>query len=158
MRSKRAKKRVINPDSLLGNRLVQRLINRVMKSGKKRIAEGHVYKAFEIVKQELKQDPLVVFRQAVENIKPATEVRPRRVGGAAYQVPMAVRGDRRESLAIRWLVQGAQSLSSSDYHTFSEKLAAELINTYRNQGAAVAKKENVQRIAEANKAFAHFRW
>lgn len=158
MRGKRAPKRTIAPDEIYRSRIVARLINRVMRQGKKTIAQKHVYQAFDLVEKETKKNPLEVFQQALENIKPKMEVRPRRVGGASYQVPMPVKGDRRESLAIRWLIQAAQSRSNKEYHHFYQKLAAELMDAANKQGGAVAKRQEVHKIAEANKAFAHFRW
>jgi len=152
------KKRILPLDLIYQSRLVSRLINRVMKDGKKSVAQKQVYQAFELIKEKTKQHPLEVFTKALENVKPKMEVRPRRIGGAAYQVPMPVRGDRRESLAIRWLVLYARQRSNSEYHHFYEKLAAEILDAAQNQGGAVKKKEEVHRMAEANKAFAHFRW
>lgn len=158
-RSGRVKKRLLPPDSIYSSRLVGRLINGVMKDGKKQVASKLVYKALETIKTKMKtEDPISFLRQAVENIKPSMEVRSRRVGGAAYQVPIPVRGDRRESLAIRWLVLAARARPNSQYHTFDEKLVAELMDAYKREGEAVRKKENIHRMAEANKAFAHFRW
>lgn len=135
-----------------------RLINRVVQRGKKAIAQRHVYKAFEMIKNKTKKEPLEIFHQAVENVKPSMEVRPRRVGGASYQVPIPVKGDRRESLAVRWLILAAQARPNREYHTFTEKLAAELIDAADNTGGAVKKREDIHRMAEANRAFAHFRW
>ncbi len=135
-----------------------KLVNRTMRSGKKTAAQKQVYRALEIIKEKAGQEPLGIFTQALENIKPQMEVRPRRIGGAAYQVPMQVRGSRKESLAIRWLIQAAQSRSNKEYHTFAEKLAAEILDAANNTGNAIKKRENVHRMAEANKAFAHFRW
>jgi len=152
------KKRILSPDPIYQSRLVTRLINRVMKDGKKTIAQKQVYQAFELIKEKTQKHPLEIFTKALENVKPTMEVRPRRVGGAAYQVPMPVRGDRRESLAIRWLIQFARQRPSSEYHHFYEKLAAEILDALENQGGAVKKKQDVHRMAEANKAFAHFRW
>jgi len=152
------KKRLLPLDPVYQNRLVTRLVNRVMRSGKKTVAQKQVYGAFKMIEEKQKQDPLVVLRQAAENVKPKTEVRSRRVGGAAYQVPMAVKGDRQESLAIRWLVQEANKRPNSQYHTFAEKLYAELWDAYNNLGGAVQKRQNVHKMAEANRAFAHFRW
>ena len=152
------KKKILPPDSIYQSRLVTRLINRVMKDGKKTTAQKQVYKAFELIKEKTQKHPLEIFTKALENVKPAMEVRPRRVGGAAYQVPMPVRGERRESLAIRWLVLYARQRPNSEYHHFYEKLAAEILDASQNQGGAVKKKEEVHRMAEANKAFAHFRW
>ncbi len=157
-RSGRVKKRTLSPDPIYDSRLVTRLINRVMKKGKKTIAQKHVYGAFDLIRRKAKAEPLEIFSQAVENVKPIMEVRPRRVGGASYQVPMPVRGDRRESLAIQWLVLAARARSSKEHHTYQEKLAAELLDASKNSGGAVKKKETIHRMAEANKAFAHFRW
>jgi small subunit ribosomal protein S7 len=158
MRGKRAPKRIILPDEIYQSRLVAKLINRTMRQGKKSIAQKHIYQAFALIEKETKKNPLEVFHQALENVKPKMEVRPRRVGGASYQVPIPVRGERRESLAIRWLIRASQSRSNKDYHHFSEKLAAEIIDAAKKEGGAVAKKEEIRKIAEANKAFAHFRW
>ena len=158
MRGKRIKKRILVPDPIYDSRLVNRLINCVMKKGKKSIAQKHVYGAFQLIEKKTKQNSLEVFSQAVENVKPNMEVRPRRVGGASYQVPIPVRGDRKESLAIRWLIMAAQSRPNKEYHTYQEKLAAELISAAKREGGAVKKKEDIQRMAEANRAFSHFRW
>lgn len=158
MRGKRAPQRTVTPDEVYQSRLVTKLINRTMRQGKKSVAQKHVYKAFELVEKETKKKPLEVFHQALENIKPKMEVRPRRVGGASYQVPIPVRGDRRESLAIRWLIQAAQARPNKEYHHFYEKLAAELQDAAKKEGGAVNKKQEIHKMAEANKAFAHFRW
>lgn len=157
-RGKRVKKRLLPLDPIYNSRLVTRLINWVMKQGKKTVAQKHVYGAFDLIRKKTKREPLEIFSQALENVKPNMEVRPRRVGGASYQVPMSVKGDRRESLAIRWLVFAARARPSKEYHTYKEKLAAELLDASENTGGAVKKKEEVHRMAEANKAFAHFRW
>ncbi len=157
-RAGKISKREISPDAIYADKLVAKLINRTMRSGKKSAAEKQVYQAFAIVKGKLNQDPLLVFRQALENVKPQMEVRSRRIGGAAYQVPTPVRGDRRESLAIRWIILAAQKRPSTEFHTFGEKLAAELMDAYSNTGGAVKKREDTHRMAEANKAFSHFRW
>lgn len=160
----RAKKRIIAPDPLYQSHLVTRLINRVMLSGKKTIAQKQVYKALEALikgkdKDEVKKDnPLEILSTALENLKPIMEVRSRRIGGAAYQVPAPVRADRREALAIRWLIQAAQKRSNKEYREFWQKLAAEIQDAYNNTGAAIKKKQDVHKMAEANKAFAHFRW
>lgn len=151
-------KRTIEPDLIYGNRLVTKLINRAMISGKKTASSKQAYRAFELIKEKTNQDPMVVFNQALENIKPQMEVRPRRIGGAAYQVPTPVRGVRKEALAIRWLIQAAKAKPNKEFHTFGEKLAAEILAANQNTGDAVKKKENMHRMAEANKAFAHFRW
>jgi len=150
--------RRVLPDPVYQNVLVAKLVNKVMRDGKKQLAQRLVYQAFELVKKRTKKDPLEVFLRAVEQIKPQMEVRARRVGGAAYQVPMLVRGRRQESLALRWLVAAARARPNSEYHTFAEKLAAELIDAYNKTGGAIAKKEEVEKIAEANRAFAHLRW
>lgn len=158
MRSKPAPKREILPDPIYNHRLVTKLINRTLKDGKKTIAQKQVYNAFIIIKDQSQKDPLQVFLTAIDNIKPQMEVRARRIGGAAYQVPSPVRGARQESLAIRWLITAATDRPSSQHHTFSAKLASEIIDAFANNGAAVKKKLDTHRMAEANKAFAHFRW
>jgi small subunit ribosomal protein S7 len=135
--------------------LVQRFINRLMVCGKKSVAEKIFYRAMEIVGERTKRNPLEVFHQALKNVMPILEVRPRRVGGATYQVPMEVRPERRISLGIRWLVTSARRRGG---RTMIEKLAAEIIDAANNQGAAVKKREDTHRMAEANKAFAHYRW
>ena len=157
-RSGTIRKREIQPDPVYQDMLLTKLINRTMRSGKKTTAQTQVYGALNLIKEKQKQDPMLIFHQAVENVKPHMEVRSRRVGGAAYQVPMPVKGDRRESLAIRWLVQAAQKRSSAEYHTFAEKLAAEIMDAFNKQGGAIKKREDTHRMAEANKAFSHFRW
>jgi small subunit ribosomal protein S7 len=159
MRSGRAKKRNLQPDPIYGNRLISRIINRVMKDGKKTVAQKQVYKALDIVIKKEKSDEAVdLIRKAIENIKPIMEVRSRRVGGAAYQVPVPVKGDRKEALAIRWLISSAKKKSNKEFHTFSQKLAVEISAALKNEGEAIKKRENTHRAAEANKAFAHFRW
>jgi len=148
----------VEADPFYGSKLVTKLINRSMHDGKKSVARREVYNAFDIIKEKTGSDPLKLFNQALENIKPTMEVRPRRIGGAAYQVPQPVRGIRRESLAIRWLVVAANSRSNSEFHTYAEKLSTELIDASKGEGAAVKKRTDMERVAEANKAFAHFRW
>ncbi|MBM3205230.1 30S ribosomal protein S7 [Candidatus Shapirobacteria bacterium] len=162
-RTGKVHQRTITPDPLYQSRLVARLISRVMTSGKKTVAQKQVYQALtaliENSKEKKSQEkPLEILTTAVENVKPSMEVRPRRIGGAAYQVPMPVKSDRREALAIRWLIQAAQKRSNKEYHHFWQKLAAEIQDAYQNTGAAVKKKQDVHKMAEANKAFAHFRW
>ncbi len=125
--------------------------------GKKSIAQKLVYDAFSLIEKG-GQNPLSVFETALANVSPRMEVRPRRVGGASYQVPVEVRGDRREALAIRWIINAARLKTNREFHTFSEKLAKELIDASQNQGASIKKKEDTLRMAEANRAFAHFRW
>jgi small subunit ribosomal protein S7 len=136
---------------------VTRLINRVMRSGKKTVAQKQVYRTFDLLK-EREQDPIIVFTQAIENLKPTMEVRPRRIGGAAYQVPVPVRAERRETLAVRWLIKAANARPNKEYHTFAQKLAAEISDAAQNTGGAIKKKLDIHRMAEANRAFAHFRW
>ncbi len=142
---------------MYGNRLVSRLINRIMFSGKKRIAESVVYKSFDIIKVK-GEDPVKVFELAVATVGPKMEVRSKRVGGASYQVPNEVRGDRRIALALRWIVQFAKKRSNKEFHTFSEKLAAEIMDGAKGVGEAIKKRDTIQRMAEANRAFAHFKW
>lgn len=148
----------VEPDPIYKNKMVTKLINRSMFDGKKSVAQREVYRAFEIVKEETKEDPIRIFSQALSNIKPVMEVRPRRVGGAAYQVPMPVRGSRKESLAIRWLIFAARARPNSEYRTYADKLAAELLQAAKGEGGAVKKRTDMERMAEANRAFAHFRW
>lgn len=138
--------------------MVTKLINRSMFAGKKTVAQTEIYRAFEIIKEKSGEDPEKVFEKALENIKPTMEVRSRRVGGAAYQVPMSVRGPRRESLGIRWLIAAARARSNSEYHTFAEKLATEIMDSAKGEGAAVKRRLDMERVAESNRAFAHFRW
>lgn len=159
MRSNKAKKRLLLPDPIYSNRLVTRLINRVMKDGKKTIAQKQVYKTLDILKEKYPdEDPVDVMRKALEKIKPQMEVRSRRIGGGAYQVPMPVKGDRKETLAIRWTIEAARKRPNSTNHFFSQKLASELIDALNDSGAAYTKKINTHKAADANKAFAHFRW
>lgn len=158
MRSKKAEKRLMTPDPIYGSRLVTRFINKLMISGKRTIAEKLVYQALAEIKEQVKKEPLAVFEQAITNVAPKMEVRPRRVGGASYQVPVEVRGDRKEALAIRWILTGAKSRSNKEYHTFDKKLAAELLDAANNTGLAIKKKDDIQKAANANRAFSHFRW
>jgi small subunit ribosomal protein S7 len=164
-RSGRIKKRALEVDPIYGNRLIARITNRVMKDGKKSIAMAAVYGAIEIVVEKTQKetefsqkDPAELVRLALENIKPVMEVRSRRIGGAAYQVPMPVKGDRREALSIRWLVESARKRPNKEFNTFAEKLAAELYDALRREGLSVKKRNDTHKAAESNKAFAHFRW
>jgi small subunit ribosomal protein S7 len=152
------KTRKVEGDSVYKNRIIAKLVNRAMFDGKKSVAEGQIYKALEIIKEKTGDDPIKIFVTAMDNIKPLMEVRARRVGGAAYQVPSTVRGPRRESLGIRWLIAASRARSNSEFHTFAEKLAAELMDAAKNEGGAVKKKQDVEKMAEANRAFAHFKW
>ncbi|MDP3758355.1 MAG: 30S ribosomal protein S7 [Candidatus Daviesbacteria bacterium] len=158
MRSKKAEKRIMSPDPIYGSRLVSRFINKLMISGKKTVAEKLVYKALENIKEQTKKEPLAVFELAIINVAPKMEVRPRRVGGASYQVPVEVRGDRKEALAIRWILAGAKSRSNKEFHSFDKKLAAEFLDAANGAGLAIKKKDDVQKVANANRAFSHFRW
>ncbi len=153
-----AKPRKVEPDPIYKSTLVAKLVNRSMKAGKKSVAQKQVYGAFEIIEKKTKEDPIKTFSRAIENIKPNMEVRPRRVGGAAYQVPIPVKGPRRESLAIRWLILAARSRSNSEFHTFADKLAVEIMEAANNEGEAIKKRQDIERMAEANRAFSHFRW
>ena len=148
-------KRDVLPDPVYGNKIVTRFINRVMLDGKKGVAESIVYGAFDICQSTLAKEPIEIFEQALNNVMPVLEVRARRVGGANYQVPVEVRADRRLTLGIRWMVSYARQRSE---RTMQERLAGELMDAYNNTGAAVKKKEDTHKMAEANKAFAHFRW
>ncbi len=150
-----APRRVIPPDPVYGSELVQRLINKVMKDGKKSLAERIVYGAFDQVKRRTGREPVEVLEQALKNVMPVLEVRPRRVGGATYQVPLEVRPERRVSLGLRWIVEYARERKD---RTMAERLAGELLDASNGQGGAVKRREDTHRMAEANKAFAHYRW
>jgi len=158
MRSKPAIKRVVTNDAIYNDSVVTKTINRLMVDGKKTVAEKQFYQCMATIKEKTEKDPLEVFLAAMENIRPQMEVKARRIGGAAYQVPTAVRAERRDSLAIRWLIIAARARANSEYHSFGAKLAAEVIDAYNNTGGAIKKKLDIHRMAEANKAFAHFRW
>ncbi len=151
-----AVKRDVLPDPMYNSKLVTKLINQVMLDGKKGLAQSIVYGAFDIVKEKLGLEPLDALNQALENTKPLLETKGRRVGGATYQVPMEIRPDRRQTLAIRWIVMFARKRNGE--RTMEERLAGELVDAYNNTGAAVKRKEEMHRMAEANKAFAHYRW
>ena len=153
MRRRAAEKREVLPEPLYGRVDLAKFINRVMVDGKKSVAERNVYGALEIIKDKTRQDPLDIFDEARRNVMPAVEVRSRRVGGATYQVPTEVRGDRKHALADKWLVEFARKRSE---RTIKERLAAELMAAASNSGAAVKKKEDTHKMAEANKAFSHF--
>lgn len=154
-RQKKAKKREIQPDLVYNNVIVAKLINYIMRKGKKTVARKIVYGAFDILKEETKKDPIDVFEAAIKNTSPFLEVKPRRIGGATYQIPREVRGDRKLVLAMRWIIQAAKSKKGKP---MKEKLAEELLAAANNTGWAVKKKEDTHRMAEANRAFAHFRW
>ncbi len=155
MRKKRATKRIIAPDPKFQDLLVSRFVNSILKGGKKHLARGILYKAFDLIEEKTKSKPLDLFKKAVSNASPLLEVRARRVGGATYQVPTEVRPERRTALAIRWLLSYAQERSEK---SMSQRLASELIAAAQGEGGAIKKKDDVHRMAEANKAFAHFKW
>lgn len=154
-RRAKIEKRVVLPDPQYGSVQLSRFINKVMVGGKKGVAERIVYGAMNIVGERTRRQPLEVFEVAMRNATPVLEVKPRRVGGSTYQVPVEIRGDRRQSLAVRWLIGSARSRSG---RSMAEKLAAELIDAANNTGATVKRREDTHRMAEANKAFAHYRW
>lgn len=158
MRTKKNYVREIEPEAKHNSVLVAKLINRVMKSGKKSVARKHVYQALEQVLKDKKKTADELMAELVEKISPKMEVRSRRVGGASYQVPMPVKPRRSVSLAVRWLVLEANKRPNSTYHTFAEKLAAEMTDALKDQGGAIERRNHAHRMAEANKAFAHFRW
>ena len=150
-----AEKREINPDPKFGDLIVTKFMNAVMYDGKKSVAETIVYGALDQVQSKTKQEPVTVFHQALDNVAPHVEVRSRRVGGATYQVPVDVRPERRQALAIRWIIQAARDRSG---HSMTEKLSAELMDAFNRRGNAVKKREDTHKMADANKAFAHYRW
>ena len=150
-----AVKRAVLPDAKYNDKVVAKFINNIMEDGKKAVAEKILYSAFDIIASKTKQDALSVFSEAVENVKPMVEVRSRRVGGATYQVPCEVRADRRQPLAIRQIIAAAQKRSET---TMTDRLANELLDAYANKGSAVKKREDTHRMAEANKAFSHYKF
>ena len=154
-RRTRVTKRTVAPDPKYGNALVSAFINKVMVSGKKSVAEHLVYGAFDQIEEAQKRNPVEVFEEAVRNATPLVEVKPRRVGGATYQVPVDIRAERRMALALRWLIKSARARKG---RTMSERLAAELMDAATNQGTTVKLKQDTHRMAEANRAFAHYRW
>jgi len=148
-------RREIAPDARFGSRSLARFINKVMYDGKKSVAERVVYGALDVVERQARRNPVDVYDQALRNAMPVIEVKPRRVGGATYQVPVEIKGERRQALAMRWLIDAARSRGGK---TMSDKLAAELLDASHGQGAAIKRREDVHRMAEANKAFSHYRW
>jgi len=154
-RRHRAEKRDVIPDPKFGDVIVSKFMNSLMKDGKKSAAESIVYGAFDIVESKTKQDPVTVFHSALDNIRPAVEVRSRRVGGATYQVPVEVRADRQQALAIRWLIDSARKRGEN---TMRERLSGELMDAMNGRGQAVKKREDTHRMADANRAFSHYRW
>jgi len=155
MRRKKKEKRIISPDPVYNNVTVAKFINQIMRRGKKTIARKIVYRAFDMIKEKTKKEPLEVFTKALENASPLLEVKPKRIGGATYQVPREVRGDRRITLAMRWIITAAKSKKGKPMR---EKLAEEIMAAANNTGWAIKKKEDTHRMAEANRAFAHLAW
>ena len=155
MRKRRATKRDVLADPIYNSKVVTKLVNHIMKDGKKGTAQNIIYDAFDIIKEKTGEDAMVVFDKAMDNIKPALEVKSRRVGGANYQVPVEVKPDRAQALAFRWLAQYARLRNG---HSMAENLANEIIDASNGTGASVKKKEDTHKMAEANKAFAHYRW
>jgi small subunit ribosomal protein S7 len=154
-RRHRAEKREVIPDAKYGDIVLAKFMNSIMYEGKKSVAEQIVYGAFDAIEQKSKQEPLPLFKQALDNVAPAIEVRSRRVGGATYQVPVEVRPERRQALAIRWIIAAARGRNDK---TMVDRLSAELMDAANNRGNAVKKREDTHRMAEANRAFAHYRW
>jgi len=154
-RRRAADKREVLPDAKFGDIVLTKFMNSLMYSGKKSVAEGIVYGAFDIIGKKAKGDPLKVFQDAIGNVKPSIEVRSRRVGGATYQVPVEVRTDRSQALAIRWLIIAARARAE---RTMAERLSAELMDASQNRGSAVKKREDTHKMADANRAFSHYRW
>jgi small subunit ribosomal protein S7 len=150
-----AEKREINPDPKFGNVVLSKFMNSIMHAGKKSVAETIVYGALDIIENKTKQSPLAIFQQALDNVMPAIEVRSRRVGGATYQVPVEVRTVRRQALGIRWIISAARDRNEK---TMTERLSAELLDASNNRGNAVKKREDTHKMAEANRAFSHYRW
>ncbi|MBI2028134.1 MAG: 30S ribosomal protein S7 [Candidatus Levybacteria bacterium] len=157
MRHKQAQKREIEGDVIYKNKLVSKFINYLMRDGKKTVAQKVLYGSFDLLSQK-NQDPISVFEKAIQNVGPRQEVKAKRVGGASYQIPMEVRGERKVSLAIRWIVDAARRRSNKDFHIFEEKLAAELTDASNDQGEAIKKRDTALRMAQANRAFSHFKW
>ena len=154
-RRHKADKRVVNPDPKFGEVVITKFMNAVMKQGKKSVAENIVYGAFDRMESKGKANPVQLFHQALDNVMPAVEVRSRRVGGATYQVPVEVRNERRQALAIRWIITAARSRNEN---TMIDRLSGELLDAANNRGTAVKKREDTHKMAEANRAFSHYRW
>ena len=158
MRHAKTVKRTVSGDKIYNNKLVAKLINQVMRDGKKTTAEKIVYEAFDMVGKKMQENPVEIYEKALQTVGPKVEVKARRVGGASYQIPQEVRGERKVALAIRWIAEAANKRPNKEFHTFAEKLAAELSDVLEGKGEAVKKRDNMSRQAEANKAFSHFRW
>jgi len=150
-----AERREVTPDARYNNRLVTQLINKILWDGKKSVAEGIVYGAFDIIEKKTEQDPLSVFKKAMDNVRPTLEVRPKRVGGATYQVPVEVNARRSTTLAIRWIVDFSRKRREK---SMTERLAAEIMDAAEETGASIKKREDLYKMAEANRAFSHYRW
>ena len=158
MRHAKTVKRQVLGDKLYNNKLVTKLINQVMNDGKKTVAEKIVYDAFDLVGKKMNENPVEVYERALQTVGPKVEVKARRVGGASYQIPQEVRGERKVALAIRWIAEAANKRPNKEFHTFAEKLSAELMDVLEGKGDAIKKRDNMVRQADANKAFCHFRW
>ena len=154
-RRRRAERRTINPDPKFGDMVLSKFMNSIMLDGKKSVAESIVYGAFDQMEEKARQDPLPMFHSALENVMPNLEVRSRRVGGATYQVPVEVRTERKQALAIRWVIEAARKRNET---TMVDRLSGELLDAANNRGAAVKKREDTHKMAEANRAFSHYRW
>ncbi|MCY4261191.1 MAG: 30S ribosomal protein S7 [Rhodobacteraceae bacterium] len=154
-RRRRAEVREVLPDARYGDKVLTKFVNNLMKDGKKAVAEGIVYNALERVERKIRRDPIEAFHEALENVRPSVEVRSRRVGGSTYQIPIEVRPERRNALAIRWLIAAARNRSEN---TMEERLANELMDAVNQRGAAVKRREDTHKMAEANRAFSHYRW
>lgn len=154
-RRRRAEKREVQPDPRFGDRTVTKFMNNLMRDGKKSVAERIVYGAFDLMEERARRDPVELFHRALENVKPTLEVRSRRVGGATYQVPVEVRPERRDALAIRWLIVATRARSEK---TMRDRLAGELLDAANERGAAVKRREDTHKMAESNRAFSHYRW
>jgi small subunit ribosomal protein S7 len=157
MRHAKVQKRQIAPDTIYNSVMVAKLINYIMHDGKKTVAQAQVYNAFKLIEAK-GEEPVKAFERALQNVGPKIEVKARRIGGANYQVPTEVRHDRRMSLALRWIIEAARKRQNKEYHTFAEKLAAEIFDALQNQGDAIRKREIALKQAEANRAFSSFRW
>ena len=159
--AKVSKKRQVQEDAVYNSILVSKLINNIMRDGKKTVAANVVYDTFDLLAKNPAgagdDGAINLFEKAIQNVGPKTEIKARRVGGASYQIPIEVRGDRRTALALRWIIEASRAKSNKDFHTFPEKLADEIIAASNNEGAAIKKRDNVHRMADANKAFSHFR-
>lgn len=157
MRHKQAPRRDIDPDTIYNNKQIAKFINYLMKDGKKTVAQNVLYATFDLITKK-QADPIAIFEKALSNVGPKQEVKAKRVGGANYQIPMEVRPERRAALAMKWIVEAARKRSNKDFRVFEEKLAAELMDASAEQGEAIKKRDSVLRMAQANRAFSHFKW